>query len=247
MTNLRQVFLGIVIALASIGLLLGAFSLSLAEGNSIATSTSVATPTPTLTPTSSPTWQPITPSAFISPSLDSPTPFPTWTPTLTPTLTPSLTLTPTLPLTPTLTPLSANYLLTTELIPSVVVFVPPMRTQIPLSCGAPYSWIVYFVQPGDTLYHLGLAYGISISELQRANCMRTSTLLRTGQMLNVPPWAPLAPLQTVPIEVISTCILTGTPVPCSCSDTPTELPINTATEIPTPTEVLTATLVPTTP
>ena len=233
MKNLRHVFLGIIIALASVGLLLGGFSLSLAEGNSIATSTSVATPTPTLTPTSSPTWQPITPSAFISPSLDSPTPFPTWTPTLTPTLTPSLTPTLTLPLTPTLTPLSANCLLTTELIPSVVVFVPPMRTQIPLSCGAPYSWIVYFVQPGDTLYHLGLAYGITTSELQRANCMRTSTLLRTGQILYVPPWAPLAPLPIEPIVVIPTYTLTDTPVPIIPSDTPTAAAVPTDTQVPT--------------
>jgi len=37
MKNLRQVFVGIIIALVSIGLLLGGFSLSLAEGNSLAT------------------------------------------------------------------------------------------------------------------------------------------------------------------------------------------------------------------
>jgi LysM repeat protein len=142
---------------------------------------------------------------------------------------------------------NANCLSTTELIPGVVVFVPPMRTQTPLLCGAPYSWIVYYVQPGDTLYRMGTAYGITVAELQRANCMGTSTLLHTGQMLKVPPWAPLAPLQTVPNEVIPTCTLTGTLVPCSCSDTPTELPNNTAAEIPSATEVPTATQVPTTP
>ena len=289
MSNLRHVFLGIIIALASVGLLLGGFSLSLAEGSSIAssnstsTSTSAPSPTPTLTPTSSPIMQPFTPSAFTNSSLDSPTPSPTFNPTLTTTLTPTLTttllFTSTLTLPPPLTncpqPVgwlvhyvqsgetlesiatrfrisstelqNANCLSTTELIPGVVVFVPPVRIQTPLPCGAPYSWIVYYVQPGDTLYHLGLAYGITVAELQRANCMGTSTILHTGQTLNVPPWAPLAPLQTVPFEVIPTCTLAGNPVPCSCSDTPTELPINAATQIPTATELPTATLVPTTP
>ena len=279
MKNLWQVFLGMIIALASIGLLLGGFSLSLAEGNNITTSTSAPTPTPTMTPISSPTWQPSTPTAISTPSLDSPTPVPTRTTTLfstwTPTWTPTLTLTlPPLPTNcsppvgwlvyfvqpgETLDSIAAhdrissaelqnaNCLLTTELIPGVVVFVPPMRTQTPLLCGAPYSWIVYYVQPGDTLYHLGMAYGITVAELQRANCMGTSTLLHTGQMLKVPPWAPLAPLQTVPNEVLPTCTLTGTLVPCSCFDTSTELPINTAAEIPSATEVPTATLVPTTP
>jgi LysM repeat protein len=133
---------------------------------------------------------------------------------------------------------NANCLFTTELIPGVVVFVPPMRTQTPLLCGAPYSWIVYYVQPGDTLYRLGMAYGITVAELQRANCMGTSTRLHTGQMLHVPPWAPLAPSPTVLILVIPSYTLT---------DTPTEPPINTATEIPIATEVPTATQVPTTP
>ena len=39
MKNLRQLFMGVLIAQASIGLLLGGFSLSLAEGNSMATAT----------------------------------------------------------------------------------------------------------------------------------------------------------------------------------------------------------------
>ena len=278
-------FLGIIIALASVGLLLGGFSLSFAEGSSIASSNSTSTsaptptPTPTLTPTYSPTMQPFTPSAFTNSSLDSPTPSPTFTPTLTTTLTTTLPSTSslTLPPPPTNCPQpvgwlvyyvqsgetlesiatrfrtsstelqNANCLSTTELIPGVVVLVPPVRIQTPLPCGAPYSWVVYYVQPGDTLYHLGLAYGITVAELQRANCMGTSTLLHTGQMLHVPPWAPLAPLQTVPNEVLPTCTLTGTLVPCSCFDTSTELPINTAAEIPSATEVPTATLVPTTP
>jgi LysM repeat protein len=82
---------------------------------------------------------------------------------------------------------TANCLITTELIPGVVIYVPPMPTQTPLPCGAPHSWIVYTVRPGDTLYRLSIAYGITVAELQRANCLGSSTLLHTGQLLYVPP------------------------------------------------------------
>jgi membrane-bound lytic murein transglycosylase D len=267
MKNFQQVFLGIVIALASIGLLLGGLSLSLAEGKINATSTATPTPSPTpsptLTPTSSPTWQPFTPSAFTSPSLESPTPFPTWTPSLTPTLPapPANCPSPagwlvyfvqpgeTLDSIATRYRISsaelqtANCLVTTELIPGEVIYVPPMRTQTPLACGAPYSWIVYTVQPGDTLYRLSVAYGITVSELQRVNCLGSSTLLHTGQLLYVPAWLPYPALPTSPFimfptstQVYSspatftipfTSIPTDTLVPAA-SDTPAEVPTATA-------------------
>ena len=265
MKNLRQVFVGIIIALVSIGLLLGGFSLSLAEGNSLATSTSTPTPSPTLRPTSSPTGQLVTPSAFITPSLNSPTSSPTWTPTET------LTPPPTPPNCPppagwlvyfvqpgeTLDSIAARYrissaelqsancMLTTELMPGVVIYVPPMRTQTPLPCGAPNSWVVYYVVPGDTLYRLGLAYGITVTELQRANCMGTSTLLHTGQLLYVPPWLPRpvpptatlfffpSSTQTNSLPATLTLPFTSTPtdpLPPTATDTPVEVP--TATEVP---------------
>ncbi len=80
MKNLRQVFLGIIIALASIGLLLGGFSLSLAEGKHC---TATLTPTHTLTPTSSPTFPPSQP--FTPPTAFSHADSPTLTSHLTPT------------------------------------------------------------------------------------------------------------------------------------------------------------------
>ncbi|MGD0751808.1 MAG: LysM peptidoglycan-binding domain-containing protein [Anaerolineales bacterium] len=267
MKNLRQVFLGIIIALASIGLLLGGLSLSLAEGKSNATSTTTSTATPsaspTLTPTSSPTWQPFTPSAFTSPSLESPTLSQTWTPSLTPTLpAPPANCAPpagwlvyfvqpgeTLDSIATRYRISsaelqtANCLVTTELIPGVVIYVPPMRTQTPLPCGAPYGWIVYTVQPGDTLYRLSVAYGITVADLQRANCLGSSTLLHTGQLLYVPSWLPHPASSTAPVIIFPTStqvysppatftipftsIPTDTLVPAA-SDTPAEVPTATA-------------------
>jgi LysM repeat protein len=265
MKNSRQVFLGILIALASIGLIIGGFSLSLAEANR----TINLLPTFTLTPSNSPTLQPFTPS------VNSPTPSFTLTSTVTAALLPTLTptWTPSLPPPPTNCPppwgwlpyyvqagdtleriaayyrsnvselQQANCLLTTELIPGTVIYVPPLPTQTPLPCGRPYGWIVYYVQPGDTLYHLSQAYGVSVSDLQYANCMGNSTLLHVGQKLYVPPWAKRIPSPTFPAPVT----LTATPETGLPSETPTEASTSTPTDLPVPTATDPPTEAPTEP
>lgn len=276
MKNLLQVFLGIILALASIGLLLGGFLLSLAEGK---TSTATPTPTNTLIATSSPTWLPFTAVP------NSPTPPPTWTLTWTSTETSTWTLTwtPTLPSSPTNCPppvgwlpyfvqannsldtiatryqissaelQQANCLLTTELSSGMVILVPPIHTQSWVRCGPPNNWIIYIVQPGDTLYRLSLRFRVTVAELRRANCL-SSTFLRTGQNLYIPPWftrwhwslvpdmaLPFSTLTYMPVSILPantptapTELLTGMPtdtlVPAA-PDTPSELP----TETPLPT------------
>jgi LysM repeat protein len=270
MKNIRQVFLAIVIALASLGLILGGFSLSITEGNI----SNNPVPTQTLTLTDSPTLQPFTPT------MASPTPLPslTFTPSLTWTATWTATWTPNLPPSPTNCPpptgwlpyivqsgdtldkiatrsrisaaklQQANCLLTTELIPGMVIYVPPVPivpTQTPLSCGRPPGWVVYIVQPGDTLYRLSLAYGITVGDLQRANCMGTSTLLHVGQSLYVPPWASHTPTPTIPGVVIPTETPTNPPETLVPSDTPTEIPTSIPTEPPIPTATDTPVVVPT--
>ena len=273
MQNLRQVFLGIIIAIVSIGLLLGAILLSQAEGNSVATFT--PTPTPTLTSTPSPTRQPFTPPASSIPSVVSPTPLPSVTPTLT--------LTPPVPpancpppsgwlvyfVQPgeTLDDIAASYqissaalqqancLVTPELLPGAIIYVPALPTQTPVPCGPPASWITYFVQPGDTLYHLSQIDGVTVTELQRANCLGASTILHTGQILHVPPWAPFPTSPIPPIWIFpphrpiypprhrlpsdflaepyiipTTDILTATTIP---TDLPIELPSDTPIPVTT--------------
>lgn len=255
MKTLQQVFLGIVIALISIGLLLGGVSLSLAEGNSIATFT--PTPTVTTTATASPTWEPFTPSATNTLSPD--------TPTSTYTRTPTQTLTPP-PTSPTCPPprgwliyfvqpgetvdiiaaryrissselQNANCLLTTDLIPGVVVYVPPIRTQTPLPCGAPNGWISYSVQPGDTLYRLSLIYGTTVARLQSANCMGASTLLHTGQLLFVPPGFSRIVMPTAPGVFIPTNSQANTLAASQPSDTPIPVATDTLAEVPSASSV----------
>jgi LysM repeat protein len=250
MRNLRQVLWGIAVAIVSIGLVLGGFSLSLAEGNMVA-----LTSTPEATITS--TWQPFTPPP------PSPTPLP---PTETATFPPP----PTNCLPPagwvpylvqpgdTLEGLAqtyevtesdlsqANCLLSTSLLPGAVVYVPPIPTRTPVPCGAPHGWIIYIVRPGDTLYHLSQAYGITVGDLQRANCMGSTTVLHVGQKLTVPPWATRTPSPTSTGPATATDTPTPTPTtpapvpPTSTStatptDTATPYPTNTATESPTAT------------
>ena len=266
MKNLWRVFLGIIIALASICLILGILSLSLAEGNV----TTTLTPTLTLISTYSPTLQPSKPSTdsptfspTSSPNSISTTPA-TLTPTLTSTWTPSLSPSPNSCPSPqgwtsyvvqsgdTFEKIAAHYrisstvlqqancLLPTGLVLGMVIHVPPVSTvptQIPVPCGPPYTWISYMVQPGDTLYHLSQSFGSAVDELQRANCMGNSTLLHTGQIIYVPPWASLIPSSTVPSMFTSTPIPTNTPVPSLPSDTPTEASLGTLTDTPTDTPV----------
>lgn len=264
MKNLWQVFQGILIAVASIGLVLGGFSLSLAEGRLSTNPAPIQSPTPTFSPSPQPTG-----TATASPTA-SLTPLPSLSPTLTLSLTPGPTSS--LPPTPTNCPpppgwipyvvqpgdtftliaaryrtnsvtlQQANCLQPSGLKVGTILYVPPLPTSTPIPCGAPYSWIIYIVQPGDTLYHLSLSYGITVADLQRANCMGSSVLLHTGQKLYVPPWAPLVPSPTLPPFVTDTLA----PLP---SDTPTEVPTDTPVPVPsdTPVEIPTDTTAPTTP
>ena len=242
MRDMRQVFWGIIIALVSIGLLVGIFILSMAEGN-------LRVPTPTLPPTLT-LLLPLTLTQPPSPSqVDSRTPI---APTLTRTLTPPPTNCPppsgwepyTVRPGDTLEGLAllhektsveisqANCLGSATLIPGLVVYLPPVATptRTPASCGAPSSWIIYIVHQGDTLYHLGQLYGIPYMDIQRANCL-TNSNIRTGQRLYVPPWAPHTPTPTIP--GLSTPIDTPS---ATWTNSPTATASNTAiTETSSPT------------
>ncbi|MBI4730934.1 MAG: LysM peptidoglycan-binding domain-containing protein [Chloroflexi bacterium] len=241
MRIVRQVLPGILVALVSVVLILGGFTLSLAEGN-------VTAPTRTLTqtqsPTVTPTWQPFTP----------PPPSPT---------VPSPTTTLTLPPPPTTCPppagwvaygvqfgdtlevlatryhtsaemlLQANCLVSDSLLPDSVLYVPPVSTRTLAPCGPPPGWVLYPVQPGDTLYRLSLAYGITVRQLQNANCMGNSTIIIVGKWIYVPPWAPHTPSPTSTQVFTPTSTWTViTPYTPTSTGTPTDTP--TATTVTPP-------------
>jgi LysM repeat protein len=288
MKNLWRALLGILIGAASLCLILGIFSLSMAEGGLTATraSTQASTESPTapaVASTNTSTPQPI----ILTPTETNPAVLlPTVTGSLTPTLTPSATPNPLPSLTTCPSPLGwttytvksgdtfekvaaryhtsgailqqANCLAPDGLLPGLVIVVPPLPTQTPVPCGPPNTWVTYLVMPGDTLYHISQLYGVTVGELQRANCMGTSTRLTTGQILYVPPWPPFI-LSPTPWVYTFTPIPTETQTIVPPSDTPVESPTDTPVVVPTdtplpsdtppptdvPTEIPTDTLIPT--
>lgn len=112
-------------------------------------------------------------------------------------------------------------------------------------CGAPRNWVRYTVQSGDTLFKLSLTFGVSVPDLQFANCL-TSTLIRAGDVLFVPFLPTRQPSQTrTPTQTpqptattLPSSTATATPLP---SKTNTPQPSTTATNTATATATATAT------
>jgi LysM repeat protein len=72
----------------------------------------------------------------------------------------------------------------------------PTPTPNPTPCGPPADWVLYTVQPGETLYRLSVRFGVPLSDLMQANCL-TALSLSAGQRLYVPP----SPTPTVTPDV----------------------------------------------
>ncbi len=126
---------------------------------------------------------------------------------------------------------------------STVILPSATRTNIP--CGAPAGWVRYTVQLGDTLSALSRAYGVSIYQLQTANCLPSANFIVAGQILYVPNVPTRTPTPTITGTRTSTqpaTPITGTPTPTSTSTststgtaTATSTPTATGTPTPTPT------------
>ncbi|MBN1452116.1 MAG: LysM peptidoglycan-binding domain-containing protein [Anaerolineales bacterium] len=137
--------------------------------------------------------------------------------------------------------LAANCLFSNDLPTGSILYVPPIPTHTPVPCGPPAGWIRYSVQPGNTLYSLSQAYGVSLSQLQFANCMVANQYnLVTGQTLWVPNVVTRTPRATATATLTPVVIvfptLTGT---ASATFMPTDIP--TSTSLPTGTSTGTAT------
>lgn len=112
----------------------------------------------------------------------------------------------------------ANCLVSNELVTGSFLYVPPTPPNTVVACGAPAGWVIYIVQPGDTLYRISLLYRVSVGQLQQANCLGGATAIYSGQQLRVP---------NVPT---STATFTQTP-----TSTATETATGTPTLGPSPT------------
>lgn len=121
-------------------------------------------------------------------------------------------------------------------------------------CGVPAGWVLYRVRSGDTLYSLSRLTGVSVFQIQQANCMGSSTLIVTGQSIYLPfiPIIPVLPsLTPLPTAIIPTYTLVPTPTISIPSPTltwtslpPSATSSATATNIP-PSSTSTQTQIPT--
>jgi LysM repeat protein len=162
-----------------------------------------------------------------------------------------------------------NCMLTHTLIAGMVVYVPnlPQLTSTPtvVQCGPIPGWVVYIVQPGDTLAGISARTGTTVYQLQVANCIVGSTNIWVGLILYVPyipsTFTPVPTFISVPthtpvaslsptIFLFPTETATSTPEDTAtptgtATDTPTALPTDTPTPLPTETPTQTPTLLPT--
>jgi LysM repeat protein len=132
----------------------------------------------------------------------------------------------------------ANCLLSADVPAGFALYVPPVPTVTVIACGPPRGWARnHVVQPGDNLYRIALSYGTTYPQLQRANCMGSSTTIYSGQRL----WVPNIPTRTPGITVIpdlptATATQTATPTTVPATDTPTATPTEPEPPTATPTE-----------
>ncbi len=268
-TGTRQLIGSLVITLISVGMLVGGFLLSQLETSGIhpqPTQTIVtlplSPPASTPTPTSSP---PALPSPLATETTIPPTPSPSASPTLPSALIPSCPQPPgwivyTVQQGDTLTSLAwsagttalalmeANCLSTTTIYPGQRIYLPHVSyaSPTPKPCP-PLNWVVYIVQPGDTLYSLSLRCGVSIETIRQANCMSGYTIY-AGQALYLPSLPPTLTPSRMPSYTptpTTTPLPTSTPTPTT-TESPTPIPTTAApTFTPSPMPTHTATHTPT--
>jgi LysM repeat protein len=131
----------------------------------------------------------------------------------------------------------------------------PATSAPSVSCGPPAGWVTLTIKSGDTLFSLAQAYGVTVGQLQIANCLGSSTIIVAGKSLFVPnvsvtntPLTSPTPTRTKTPTPSNTPTTTNTPTltptftpspSYTPSLTPSETPIpsdtSTPTETPTPT------------
>jgi LysM repeat protein len=186
--RIQQAVAGLAVAVAVVATLIGGLILAAPDGFIIGERTAV--PTSVRINTLPPTEISLTPT--------SPRPTPSVTSTVLPTSVP-----------PTNIPLTKTSTITKT--PSPVAT--STRTPTSASCNIMAGWKPYSVRSGDTLFIIGLQYGLRVDTLMKANCL-TSTWLEVGDIVYIPPVTPmpLPALTTLdpPDPINTTAAPTGT-------------------------------------
>lgn len=124
----------------------------------------------------------------------------------------------------------ANCLAESRLVPGSTLYLPPAQpSSTPARCGPPANWVIYIVQPGDTLYNISQRVDATVNQLIEANCL-SSDSIRSGQKLYVPRQPAPIPSPTKPPAVTKVPKPSSTPIPTA---TPTDSNISRLTPVPT--------------
>lgn len=258
MRGMREFGNALVVALVSIGLMMGALSISLVEF------VPAATPTPSLAVILSPL--PVTATSTIPPTATLNAAVNTATPTATNTILPPVSCQPPAGWIPiviqgadTLNGLAARYqttaqalksgncLVSESLIPGTTFYVPAAPTSTVAVCvqGASGWSKRYSVKAGDTLYSIAANHYTTVSAMRQVNC-RAGDVIYINELLWVPNVATRTPTFT-PLPGITITLtpnptepLTETVLPFTITPIPSETPT-----VPTPTTAPTLTPVPT--
>jgi hypothetical protein len=110
----------------------------------------------------------------------------------------------------------------TATLPPVTIPLPP--TAIPTVCVPRADWVyTYTVQPGDTLFSIAQRFGLSLAQLQTANCIVNANVIAVGQVLRVPFPLPIATNTPIPAPTNTSRPLlpTSTTIPFFPTNTPT--------------------------
>ncbi|NQU30601.1 MAG: LysM peptidoglycan-binding domain-containing protein, partial [Anaerolineae bacterium] len=113
-----------------------------------------------------------------------------------------------------------------------------------IPCGVPAGWITYTVKSGDNLFRIGLAYRVTVADLQSANCLGYSTGIIIGKNIyvpNVPTSTPAITNTLMPTATHTSTSTTQPPTQTSTATATMALPTNT----PAPTNTATVTSSPT--
>ena len=131
-----------------------------------------------------------------------------------------------------------NCLPDSTLIPGDTLLVPPSSlvaatTSSGSPCPYPPGWVPYTVKTNDTLFQISVSFGVTVSELQQANCLGDSTNIRVGSQIYVPDIHINTPQVTNTLPASSTpsppATKTSVPPSPSPSPTPTSTPSPTTT------------------
>jgi len=92
---------------------------------------------------------------------------------------------------------------------ATLTFTPVTLTVAPTVCGVPFGWVAYMVQPGDTVDELARRTGVTLWQIQQANCLPNINLIYRGQSLYVP----FIPVTFTPVPTVISAALNTPPPP----------------------------------